>query len=118
MSHNLRLIEVEGLDTAGIYHINRSLLDVITMQDTAYWGDKNYLNLINKPNITDSIVSYIGDSISIAYDSIQAHNLRLLQVEGLDTLGIHHVNRGILDLITAQDTVNWNGFKKMGQGLF
>jgi hypothetical protein len=33
-----RLIEVEGLDTTGIYHWNRSLLDAITASDTTRWG--------------------------------------------------------------------------------
>ena len=49
-------------------------------------------------------------------DSIQAHNLRLLVVEGLDTTGIYHFNRGFLDQITSKaqlvsDTLVWDATK-------
>lgn len=71
--HNLRLIEVEGLDTTGIYHTNRDLLDDITEADTSWWGTNNYFekeltNSENSVNVgftlsNETSVYYNGEAI-------------------------------------------------------
>jgi len=69
-NYDLRLIEVEGLDTTGIYHSNRAILDAIddTWNDFTEW-DKDYQDLTNKPNFQDSILAYQTDDQQLSIDS-------------------------------------------------
>jgi len=69
-NYDLRLIEVEGLDTTGIYHSNRAILDAIddTWNDFTEW-DKDYQDLTNKPNFQDSTLAYQTDDQQLSIDS-------------------------------------------------
>ena len=61
-----------GKDTAGIFHLNRALLDAIDTNDTTWWGRAE----------TDPI--YAGDSATIAYlDQVNTFSqLQILQQSG------------------------------------
>lgn len=54
---------------------------------------------------------YTGTDVEAALqevgDSITNYNLRIIAVEGFDTTGIYHINRALLDAITASDTTRW-----------
>jgi len=66
----------------------------------AYTTDTTGYNIVCDTLVMKSDLIAINDTIS-------EHNTRLLAVEGLDTTGIYHVNRALLDAIDATDTTRW-----------
>ena len=72
--------------------------------------EKSYNSLDDLPNIPDSIshaLVGIRDTLEWGIDSIANYDTRLIAVEGLDTTGIYHTNRSVLDGISATDTTEW-----------
>lgn len=105
-------------DTTGLYHINRELLDVITTNDTLRWGIDTDTQLSEAQ--VDAFVSNNGYLDSTMYenektviiDTLDSHNDRINEIVNnlpdLDTTGLYHINRNILDSINQTDIDNWD----------
>ena len=91
-------------------------LDTITGVDTMYISNDTIVMItptdtfmIKVPATAPGAESdpiWAADSTAIK-DTLAAHNTRLLAVEGIDTTGIYHANRALLDAIDASDTTRW-----------
>lgn len=77
--------------------------------------DPEFYLWLNNVNFQDSVLTYqvfqnltgIRDTLEFHRDSLRTAYERLIEVEGFDTTGIYHWNRGLLDAITAIDTTRW-----------
>ena len=101
-AHNLRLLDLENtplgtVDTTGLYHINRVVLDSISQEDIDAWN-------------TDLVDDADNDPTNELQDTTNINGLLEFVINNApitDTTGLYHINRELLDAITTNDTVRW-----------
>lgn len=101
-THNLRLMDLENIapgtvDTTGLYHINRVVLDSISQEDIDAWN-------------TDLVDDADNDPTNELQDTTNINGLLEFVINNApitDTTGLYHINRELLDAITTNDTLRW-----------
>jgi len=98
--------EIQAVDT---FRIVSDMLQISLLNDGVPYTSVGLSSYIDDLSGIRDTLQFHRDSLLLAFDSIAEHNLRLIEVEGLDTTGVYHANRALLNSIDAADTTRWAG---------